>query len=216
MKTFQTVPFDLARSRKEFADLRTLLGNNPSLEERKQVLPFFCERSQLSLFCGILGRNLANADLVAWEYDLFGDFACDLVVGDSVKRAFCFIEFEDAGPNSIFERRGKRALRDWSSRFEHGYSQVIDWFYKLDTMTDHPDCEVRFGKRSIDYEGVLVLGRDHDLGPGEAMRLQWRRRHVIVHSRGIRCLTFDELLHELGERLKQFTQVPKSKGKGKE
>jgi hypothetical protein len=214
MKTFRSVRFDLARARKEFGQLRSLLDGHASLEERKQILPFFQERLHLSLLCGLLGGNLSRVDLIAWEYDLFGDFACDLVVGNSVEKGFCFIEFEDAGPNSIFGKKGKKAQRDWSSRFEHGYSQVIDWYHKLDTMTDNPDYEARFGKRSIDYEGLLVVGRNQYLDPEERLRLEWRRRHVIVHSRAIRCFTFDELLSKLGERLDLFAQVVKPKGKG--
>ena len=42
---------------------------------------------------------MARFDLLAWEYDLFGDFSCDLVVGDSVRKAFNFIEFEGDRPD---------------------------------------------------------------------------------------------------------------------
>ena len=39
---------------------------------------------------------------------LFGTFVADLVVGDSINKAFAFIEFEDASAGSIFTvKRGK-------------------------------------------------------------------------------------------------------------
>ena len=77
-------------------------------------------------------------DLLAYEYPLFGDFRCDLAVADSVTRACTFVEFEDAGPRSLFVQHGDKATREWSPRFDHGYSQVVNWFYKLQDM-------IRFG-----------------------------------------------------------------------
>src|SRR5207248_10727782 len=127
----------------------------------------------------------------------FGDFSCDLVVGDSGAKGYSFIEFEDAGPRSIFVQQGQKATREWSPRFEHGYSQIIDWFYKLDDRRNSDDCEARFGKRAIDFTGVLVIGRRQYLQPGESLRLDWRRQHVIVHSKRIICVTYDDLFSDL-------------------
>jgi hypothetical protein len=45
--------------------------------------------------------------------------------------------------------------------------------------------------------GLLVIGRDHYMDAGERLRLEWRREHVIVHSRRIHCLTYDELVADL-------------------
>ncbi len=36
---------------------------------------------------------------------------------------------------------------------------------------------------------------------GERLRLEWRREHVIVHSRKIHCVTFDELVADLLAKL---------------
>lgn len=159
--------------------------------------------------CGVLSPALGIVDRVALEYDLFGDFACDLALGDWERKAYCFIEFENAEPQSIFEKVGKKATRDWSRRFDHGSSQVIDWFHKLAKMTDHPDFEGRFGKRSIDYDGALVIGRDKDLVATELLRLEWRREHVVVSSKRVRCVTFDELLRMMQQRLKTLTLLAK-------
>jgi hypothetical protein len=158
----------------------------------------------LSAFIASYDPNVIRLNRIAFEYPLFGDFTCDLVVGDSVKRAYCFTEFEDAGPNSLFVRQGKKATREWSARFDHGYSQIIDWFCKLEDMRKSDAFEARFGARSISYMGVLVVGRDQYLRPGERERLEWRRNHVVVASQNIQLVTYDGLVQDLQARLETF------------
>jgi len=213
MKTLDPIVFNYDRCRSEVEELRGLLAANPVLEEGKDILPFFRARPQLSVFCGINNPNIVAFDRVAWEYDLFGDFSCDLAVGDSVTKAYCFLEFEDAGPRSLFVQQGQKATREWSPRFDHGCSQVIDWFYKLDDRRNSDEYEARFGKRSVDFSGVLVAGRSQDLRPDEALRLEWRRQHVVVHSKRIVCITFDELLADLLHRLGHYARASEPSGK---
>jgi len=202
MKTFDTIAFDFVRSEKAVLDFESLLRKNPSLKEKKDILPFFHRRPQLCALYGVLSPVIGAVDRVAREYDLFGDFACDLALGDWDRKAYCFIEFEDAEPQSIFQKAGQKATREWGRRFEHGYSQVIDWFHKLTKMAEHPDFEGRFGKRTIAFDGALVIGRDKDLVATEVARLEWRQDHVIVHSKRVACVTFDELLRLMQRRLK--------------
>ncbi|MBL8798013.1 MAG: hypothetical protein JNM56_29215, partial [Planctomycetia bacterium] len=54
------------------------------------------------------------------------------------------------------------------------------------------------------YTGVLIVGRDQHLLPGERLRLEWRREHVLVNSKHIVCVTYDELLEDLWFRLDQY------------
>lgn len=93
--------------------------------------------------------------------------AADLVVGDSVTHTYTFIEFEDAQASSVFVKHGGKATREWSPRFLREFSQLVDWFCKLDDQRDTGDFETRFGKRSIDITGLLVVGRLRDLSEGE-------------------------------------------------
>ena len=72
-----------------------------------------------------------------------------------------------------------------------------------DKMTDTPDMEARFGKRSIRYTGVLIIGRDQHFQAGERLRLDWRQEHVVVNSKHIVCVTYDQLLEDLLLRLDQ-------------
>lgn len=212
MKTFDPITFDLVRSEKAVQEFERLLGRYPSLKEKRDILPFFYRRPHLCALCGVLSPAIGAVDVdrVAVEYDLFGDFACDLVLGDWDRKAYCFIELEDAEPQSIFQKAGKKATREWGRRFEHGYSQVIDWFHKLTKMAEHPDFEGRFGKRTIAFDGALVIGRDKDLVATEMARLEWRRDHVIVHSKRVACVTFDELLRLMQTRLKTLALLAKA------
>jgi Domain of unknown function (DUF4263) len=186
--------------RAEVEELRSLLRANPQLGERR-INRFLRNRPHLSALIALYNTAITRFDRLAWEYRLFGDFQCDLVVGDFARKAYAFIEFEDAGPKSLFVKQGKKATREWSSHFENGYSQIVDWFYKLQVMTNTPDMEDRFGKRAIDYTGVLIVGREQYQTTGERMRLEWRREHVVVNSKKVMCVTYDQLVEDLLCRL---------------
>jgi hypothetical protein len=210
MKTFDTIAFDYAQCKTEVMEYARLLVAKPSLGERTDILPFFRTHRQLAALCGVVSGHLptATVDRVAWEYDLFGEYACDLVVGDSASRAYCFIEFEDAKSNSIFTKAGKKAARDWSRLFEHGYSQIVDWIQKLVEMAHNAEFQGRFGYGPITFDAALVIGRTTSLADvRELGRFKWRRDHVVVGSKHIRCFTFDELLGKMQNGLTTIEKV---------
>jgi hypothetical protein len=108
MKTFASVPWSAVLCRKQLKALQKLLASSTGLKEREEILPFFKARPQLSAFLGSYDSTLFRYDLLAYEFELFGDFVCDLAVGDSVRKAYGFIEFEDAVPNSIFVKKERQ------------------------------------------------------------------------------------------------------------
>jgi hypothetical protein len=211
MPDFQPHTLDRAAGRVQVQELKALLESSADLPETV-FHAFFEPRADLRALVGLYSGALLSPDRLAWQYPLFGDFRCDFAVGDWARKAYTFVEFEDARPNSLFVKQGEKATRAWASRFESGYSQVIDWFYKLQAMTDTPDMEARLGKRSVRYTGVLVIGRDQHLQAGERLRLEWRRDHVVVNSRQIVCVTYDELLQDLLFRLDQYTEAEAAGG----
>lgn len=76
-------------------------------------------RDHIQLRTCTLRHSFARCSIrIAYEFDVFGDFACDLAVGEQASGSYCFIEFEDAQQNSIFEKSGKKATREWSRRFD--------------------------------------------------------------------------------------------------
>jgi hypothetical protein len=188
---------------KEALEFQAFLGSHTTLKERDEVLPFFRARQHLSAFLGVNNARAVQYDRFAHEYDIFGDFTCDLVAGDWTRRAYVFVEFENAEPNSIFVQK-RRTTPEWSSRFEHGFSQILDWFYKMDTQRHNPDFEQRFGSRDPHVSGLLVVGRRQDFGPREQDRLSWRHQHVTVHGKQIYAMTFDDLCEDTIARLTTY------------
>src|SRR5262245_50329961 len=96
MKEFSRIEFDLARCRREVDAFRALLASKAELDEGADLKPFFESHLQLSALLGAYHWGYSHMDLVAFQYQLFGDFSCDLVVGDSQRKVFGFVEFEDA------------------------------------------------------------------------------------------------------------------------
>jgi hypothetical protein len=121
-----------------------------------------------------------------------------------------FVEFENAAPNSIFSQK-KKGSPDCSPRFEHGFSQLLDWFYKIDTNRHAPDFEQRFGSRVVKIGGILVVGRREVLGPQEQDRLQWRQQHVAINGLQISCMTFDDLCEDMLLRLATYPVLKKAR-----
>ncbi len=99
-----------------------------------------------------------------------------------------------------------------SANCERCWRKIVDWFHKLHDMTNTAGMEARFGKRAIDYTGVLVVGRDQYMDVGEQERLRWRREHVIVNSKRIVCVTYDQLLEDLEFRLGWFGPAAQAGG----
>jgi hypothetical protein len=192
-------------------DLRVLLEGSMDLKETT-LLDFFGDRPDLIALIGTYNPENLRLDRIAREYTLFGDFRCDFAIGDSKRRAYTFVEFENADRQSLFVRPRNKKTSEWSPRFEHGYSQVVDWFYKLHVMADTPDMEARLGMRSIDFTGVLIVGRDGHMDASEKLRLKWRRDYTIVNSKRIVCVTFDQLLDDLTFRLDGYPLASRSGG----
>lgn len=200
MKKFQTLEFDRITYERELNEFNQLLSNNQTLSERTIILPFFRERLLLSSKIASLLPEFVKIDKIAYEYDLFGDFTSDLVIGDAQNNTYCFVEFEGAMPNSIFTIKKTKYQPEFSSQFEHGYSQIVDWFYELNNIGTLKLKE-RFGNDVIDFHGVLIIGRNHFLDkPNLINRLDWRSKNVIVNSKRIRIITYDDLYHALYDK----------------
>jgi len=203
MKNFISHAFSTDNCVKELSEFKSLLDSNSELDELGEILPFFRDRPDLTAFIASATPNLDRYDLLAYELDLFGTFACDAVIGDSETKTFLFVEFEDAKPNSIFVKKTRDAP-EWSPRFEHGVSQVIDWFWKLSDMHRTDEFEHIFGSHDITTNGLVVLGRSQDLSTRESKRLKWRQDKVLADSKHISCVTFDQLYEDLSFRMKTF------------
>src|SRR5437660_8646918 len=104
MKNFQSIALDFPLCCKHVEEFEQLLASKDELSERGDVLPFFQKHEQLAVLMGMFNSRISWVDRVAWEFDSFGDFACDLAVGEKDRGAYCLIEFEDAASNSVFQK----------------------------------------------------------------------------------------------------------------
>lgn len=207
MKDFETTTFDLEQCRSQVAELRALLENNAELGESDHILPFFRTRRAMCLLFACYDARVTAPDRFAYEFDLFGDFACDLAVGDAANHRYTLVEFEDAKPESLFRKVGKKSTPEWAPRFDHGHSQVVDWLFKISSMRRTDDFRYKFGSSQAHFTVLVVVGRDEALGQRERDRLEWRERSVLVDSTKVYTLTFDGLLADFESRLARSTRL---------
>jgi Domain of unknown function (DUF4263) len=206
MTPFRTISLKRSSAKKDLNDFRDLLNSKPALREIDDILPFFRSHEHLSALMGTYNPNIIDYKniKIAFEFDIFGDHIADLAVGDSKNNQYCFIEFEDASETSIFKKKPK-ATPEWSPRFEHGFSQLIDWILWIENHRGTPAFSSRFNASSIQFVVLLVIGRaGHLATQGLCDRMIWRSEQVVVASRKVNCITFDKLYDDLATRLEVF------------
>lgn len=152
---------------------------------------------------------IVNPDLVAVEYDLLGDFTCDLAIGDSSSKTFLLVELEDARQNSVIVKRTSKLTPEYSPRLERGVSQVTDWFCRLSDAERTEDYFNRFGASRVSVHGMVAVGRERDLSERERRRLGWRD-HTLVDSKHMSLITFDRVMSDLRFRLKMYPESRKA------
>ncbi|MDD1428630.1 DUF4263 domain-containing protein [Dolichospermum sp. ST_sed9] len=205
MRGLDSFDIDIKQCWVELKEFENLLRDNKELNERRDILPFFKGRPHLSACIGWYAPdNLCNQ--IKHEFTLSGEFRADLVVGDSVNNIYCFIEFEDATKDSIFVNKG-RSTSEWAPRFKDGFSQIIDWFWRIDDYKNTAQFRSIFGTENIEYQGIIVIGRDEFLSELEKARLKWYLNRVVVDSRKVICKTFDQLARDTRNRLSRYPKI---------
>lgn len=185
-----------------------MLASSAELSEKHDIQPFFKNRHQISAFIGSYMRNIGPATQICFEYNFHGDYAADLVLGDKAYRQFCVIEFEDGRIQSIFKPSQNNNTKVWNSRFEHGFSQIIDWYTMLDDLKKTQRFKRDFGEGHIRFSAMLIIGRDSGLpDPYDRFRLEWRTDKVSVDSNQVICVTFDELYRHMDQHLRLNTGI---------
>ena len=110
---------------------------------------------------------------------------------------YCAIELEDARPHSIFNKLEGRATPEWGRRLEHGFGQLVDWFFAFDDHKNSAGFARHFDFGHIEFSGMLVIGRSADLSDHDRTRLRWRSERVTINTHRIYCQTYDELYDDL-------------------
>jgi hypothetical protein len=177
-----------------------LLLDHAELSERDDILPFFRAHADLTALLGTYHPNIVTCDRLGVEVPLFGEHIADAIVGDSANSALCLIEFEDGRSSSLFRPRRRRGT-EWSERLEHGFSQIVDWFWLFEDQQTTLTFVAQFGERSPNVEALLIVGRDSGVSLADRRRLTWRSRRVQVGGQRVVCCTFDDVLRRLRQRL---------------
>ena len=107
--------------------------------------------------------------------------------------------------DSIFKTPRGKSTPEWSARFEHGFSQVVDWFTHLDDLKKTARFQRDFGTGHVRFSALLVIGRDAGLTDHDRFRLEWRAEKVRVDSHAVECVTFDGLHAHLDRHLRLTT-----------
>jgi len=202
MKAFSAHHFDSGKATTQLDEFGQLLKSKSDLSELNDILPFFKARTDLSALLGAMTGEIVEFNRLAHEFNVFGDFSCDLAIGDSTRYAYCFIEFEDAREASVFRKCGKKNTLEWGQRFEHGQSQIIDWLWKLDDNKQTANFRKIFGNNEIQSIALLIVGRD--LYVTDQERFRWRSTHVVIGHTKLYAYTYDQIFNALSAKLQFY------------
>lgn len=202
-KDFTEVAFNPTQFKKELDELRALLNSKKALGERR-IQELFKASLHLTAYMGTTVGNIGVAKQVAYEFEILGDYTADIVIGNREKQ-FCFVELESGTADAVLERVGKKSTKEWSKRFDHGFSQIVDWFCHLDDFKKTDRFHRNFGYGHIDFVALLLIGRNEGLDADDVRRLRWRTHNVVVNSHRVVCMTYDDLYKELSEGYERYS-----------
>jgi hypothetical protein len=200
----ETIVFNHALFEAELSALGSLLDSKTELSESQDIQPFFKRSKHLSAFLGTFAPDVGPATELAFEFPFFGDYRADLLVGSKLASHFCIIEFEDGRLDSIFKNQPNRKNPEWSTRFEHGFSQLTDWFFNLDDYKNSHGFTSTFGYGHVSFTAVLVIGRSAALDDMKRTRIRWRSDKVRVDSNAVICTTFDDMYETFKKRFARY------------
>jgi hypothetical protein len=173
-------------------------------------MPFFKRRPDLCAASGSVHPRFGKADKLGLELSLFGQFRCDIAVGDSTTNSYTLVELEDAREYSVFEGGKHRQYRRWSVRFEHGFSQLVDWAWRLSQeAAASSNKEPIFGRLDPDVDFLLIIGRRHWISDSDARRIPWRAKNNQIQGHQITIWTYDDAFEILDRRMRTAEESAK-------
>lgn len=181
-----------------------LLKSKGDLSEAGDIQPFFKNNRHFTAYLGTFAPNITVATEVCFEFEFFGDFKADILLGSRRAREFCVVEFENGDQNAIFKKQKRRKNPEWSARFEHAFSQIVDWFYNLEDFKNTQGFSATFGPGHVSFTGLLIMGRSAMLDDSQTNRLRWRNDTVMIGRHKVNCLTFDDLHVRLKQKFDMY------------
>lgn len=151
-KDFTDVAFSAVEFKKELADFKTMLDSKNILSER-EIQQFFKSSIHLTAYIGnATGLNMGIAKQVAYEFELMGDFAADVVFGTREKH-FCLSNWRTAIQSPCSPRWASRQPRSGgegsntdSARSWTGFTALMDSSQRRNT------------KRTLDTDTLILRG----------------------------------------------------------
>ncbi len=210
MSQLLPLEFDPARCRAELDRFHDLLTSKKELSERGDLQPLLKQCPQLTAFLGATISDIGIANRIAYEFPIFGSYSADIVIGNTDRKTYCAIELEDARADSVFFKAGQKATTEWGRRLEHGFSQLVDWFFSLDDHHKSDDFARHFGYGHVEFFGMLLIGRSADISEYDRTRLRWRQGRVTINSHKLYCRTYDDLYEALNRQWELLTRVSQS------
>ena len=189
----ETIVFEPVKFQQELQAFDALLKSKVDLSELKDIKPFFEKNKHLTAYLATFALNIAAATEICFEYEFFGDFKADILLGSKEEKEFCVVEFEDGKQDTIFKKQKRRKNPEWIARFEHAFSQITDWFYNLEDFKNTQGFSATFGPGHTSFTGLLVMGRSAGLDDVKLSRLKWRTDTVSIGKHKVNCITFDQL-----------------------
>jgi hypothetical protein len=205
----EPIVFDPAAFRQELDAFEALLNSKTDLTERKDIQPFFKANKHLTAYIGTLYLDIAVATEICFEFDLSGDFRADVLLGSKNANQFCVVEFEPGEQDAIFKKQPERKNPEWSARFEHAFSQIVDWYHSFEDQKNTASFQSTFGTGEIAFASLLIMGRQRSLDNPQLRRLAWRTKKVLIDSNKITCITFDQLHAALKEKFEFYSAAAK-------
>lgn len=211
MIQFKDIIFDKVQCQKEINDVKVLFSNTPDIDETKGkgsysggLQGIFRNRTQLF---ALMGKIVFGEIATKWNDEVkFGNFRADFIIANDKKNKVCLIEFENAKMESIFRKKthsDKTITYEWAPRFEHGYSQILDWkYYSIEEKTS---LKNDFQVHPKEIEFALCIGWNKHLQQSNFQeRFDFRKNKVTVESKTFYCMCFDSFVDELQEKLNLY------------
>jgi Domain of unknown function (DUF4263) len=200
------VVLDYVQAEKELDEYKKWLDSNVEFTETSVVNELKTKVNLCLLIQFAAGKGHPNR--YKREFNIQGAFRADLVVGSTAEKHFVLVEFEGGTRNSIFNQsRGSSQLRDWSTEFEHGFSQVADWTWAKNDNQHSTLYRNAFDLDQFSESYVVVCGRTGLLNAPEKSRLNWRSENTTIASRPIRFWTYDDLYRNTSATLDAWRAV---------
>src|SRR5438876_9519995 len=103
----ESIAFDPKAFEAELRAFEVLLQSKANLSEAKDIQPFFKKSKNLTAYIGMYAPRIGPATELCFEYEFFGDFKADILLGSREAKEFLVVEFEDGNQNSIFKKQPK-------------------------------------------------------------------------------------------------------------